>query len=264
MTYVLSAAKLQSYYRCPMAYYFRYERKVPGAAFFSSAALGTALHQALADIYQDWHYQDPIPRMDWLEYCWGQHTSGLTTTQIAEGRRILQQYYDTFIVSQSAIRKPLAVEGRIQGSLRVDDLEFTLSGRYDRLDWVDDGLELIDYKSGKEPESFLTDEVDLQIGLYYLALEQKYQRELKKLTLLYLRTGETVSFEVGSNHRRSVEEMIGELATQLRNDRQWTPFPGDQCDRCAYARYCPAARAEPEPLPEEAQPEAGLQLVLSI
>ena len=265
MTYVLSAAKLQTYYRCPLSYYFRYERKLPGAAFYSSAALGTSLHQALARIYEDWHYQDPIPRYDWIEYCWSQQTSGLSATHISEGRKILRRYYDTFIASQSAMRKPLAVEGRIQGSLRIQDLEFTLSGRYDRLDWLDDGLELIDYKSSKDTDSNIQEEeLDLQIGLYYLALEQRYQRHLKRLSLLYLRTGEKISFDVTDNHRRQVEDLIGELAVQLRHDQTWSPFPGEQCDRCAYSRYCPAVRAEPEPLPEEAQREPGLQLVLSI
>ncbi|HEY9648136.1 MAG TPA: PD-(D/E)XK nuclease family protein [Chroococcidiopsis sp.] len=264
MSYALSAAKLQSYYRCPRAYYFRYERKVPGAAFYSSAALGTSLHQALAQIYQDWHYRDSIPTMEWVEYCWSQQTRDLTATQVSEGRSILRRYYRTFIASEQAMRKPVAVEGRIQGTLRVEDVEFTLSGRYDRLDYLDDGLELIDYKSAKETEIPEPDEMDLQIGLYYLALEQRYRRSLKCMSLLYLRTGEKVVFEASPKHRERVESLISDLALQLRHDRRWLPFPGGQCDRCAYARYCPAARTEPEPLPEGSKPEAGLQLVLSL
>lgn len=264
MSYTLSAAKLQTYYRCPQAYYFRYERRVQGAAFFSSAALGTSLHQALAQIYQEWHYQDPIPRYEWIEHCWGQQATNLTPNQISEGRGILRRYYESFISGKSAMRQPVAVEGKIQGSLCVENLEFVLSGRYDRLDYLDDGLELIDYKSTKDPEPILEDEIDLQIGLYYLALEQHYQQALKRLTLLYLRTGEQISFDVTPDHRRQVESVISELAVQLRYDRQWLPFPGEQCDRCAYARYCPAIQPEPEPLPEDAKPESGLQLMLSI
>jgi putative RecB family exonuclease len=264
MSYLLSAAKLQSYYRCPRAYYFRYERRIEGAAFYGSAILGTSLHQALAQIYQDWHYQDPIPRMDWIEYCWDQQATDLTSTQVTEGRAILRRYYYSFIANQSAMRRPLAVEGRIQGSLRAENLEFVLSGRYDRLDYLDDGLELIDYKSAKEVEQSEPDEVDLQIGLYYLALEQRYQRNLKRLSLLYLRTGEKISFTATPDHRRRVEEVIGDLAIELRQDQEWTPFPGAQCDRCAYARYCPAMQPDPDPLPEDARPEPGLQLVLSL
>ncbi|WNZ24204.1 PD-(D/E)XK nuclease family protein [Leptolyngbya sp. NK1-12] len=264
MSYTLSAAKLQTYHRCPRAYYFRYERRLDGSGFYGSTALGTSLHQALAQIYQDWHYQDPVPRLDWIEYCWNQQIGDLTSNQIAEGRAILRRYYYSFIASQSAMRRPLAVEGRIQGCLQVENLEFVLSGRYDRLDYCGDGLELIDYKSAKEIETIEPDEIDLQIGLYYLALEQRYQRSLKQLSLLYLRTGEKFSYTATPGHRQRVEQVISELAVELRRDRRWLPVPGTQCDRCAYARYCPAMRQEPEPLPEAARPEPGLQLVLSL
>lgn len=264
MTYLLSAAKLLTYYRCPRAFYYRYERKVPGAVFFGSAALGTSLHQALAMIYQEWHYRDPIPDLDWIEHCWSQQTRDLSANQIAEGRSILRRYYDSFICSQSAMRKPVAVEGKIQGKLLIDSVEFVLSGRYDRLDYLDDGLELIDYKSSKEIDSIQTEEMDLQIGLYFLALEQHYQRTLKRLSLLYLRSGEKISFEATPDHRSQVQSLICNLAVELRRDSSWQPFPGNQCDRCAYSRYCPAIQAEPDPLPEEAKPESGLQLVLSL
>jgi putative RecB family exonuclease len=264
MTYVLSAAKLQTYHRCPRAYYFRYERRLEGSGFFGSAALGTSLHQALAQIYQDWHYQDPVPRLDWIEYCWNQQIGDLTPSQTSEGREILRRYYYSFIENQSSMRRPLAVEGRIQSTLQVENLEFGLSGRYDRLDYFEDGLELIDYKSAKEIEKIEPEEINLQIGLYYLALEQRYQQTLKQLSLLYLRTGEKVIYQATPDHRCQVEQVIGELATELRQDQRWVPAPGTQCNRCAYARYCPALQPEPEPLPEAKRPEPGLQLVLSL
>jgi putative RecB family exonuclease len=71
------------------------------------------------------------------------------------------------------------VEGNIQGILRVQNLEFKISGRCDgrganrlrhRIDYVEDGLELIDYKSTRAVKLPNPDEIDLQIGLYYLAL----------------------------------------------------------------------------------------------
>jgi putative RecB family exonuclease len=263
MPYALSAAKLQTYYRCPLAYYLRYERRLPGAAFYSSAALGTSLHQALAQIYQDWHYQEPIPTVGWIDQCWSQQSRGLTSNQISEGRSILRRYYHSYIANQSAMRRPVAVEGRIHGSLWAESVEFGLSGRYDRLDYFEDGLELIDYKSAKEIETLEPDEVDLQIGLYYLALEQRYKQCLKRLSLLYLRTGDKISYDATPQQKERVCSIIGDLAVQLRNDRRWLPYPGSQCDRCAYSKYCPAVQAEPLPLPEDAKPEPGLQLVLS-
>jgi putative RecB family exonuclease len=42
----------------------------------------------------------------------------------------------------------------------------------------------LDYKTTKIPT--IPEEMDMQLGLYYLALEQIYQQSLKRLTLLFL------------------------------------------------------------------------------
>ncbi len=263
MSYHLSTAKLQLYHRCPQAYYFRYERRLRPSAFGGGPAeLGTALHQALARIYQDWHYQDPVPDVNWVDQCWRQHTTDLTPSQIFEGQAILRRYHRSFIANRAVLNRPVATEGKIQGYLRVNSLEFALSGRYDRLDWIGDGLELIDYKSSKEVKEMNPDEVSLQIGLYYLALEQKYQQSLKRLSIIYLRSGQTISFDATPTHKERVEQSVCELAMRLRAEQKWEPRAGDHCMRCPYFSYCPAQQPDPQPLPQEARREHGLQLVL--
>jgi len=57
-----------------------------------------------------------------------------------------------------------------------------LTGRYDRLDCLEDGVELIDYKSAKQAALPEPAEIDLQLGLYHLALEQVYQQSLRRLS----------------------------------------------------------------------------------
>jgi putative RecB family exonuclease len=264
MAYHLSAAKLQTYDRCPQAYYFRYERGLQSAPFYNSALLGTALHQALAQIYRDWHYQDPFPDLEWIDYCWEHQLTGLSSAQISEGQAILRRYYQTFIANQSTMQRPLAVEGKVQGHLQVENLEFVLSGRYDRLDWLEDGIELIDYKSSKTLEARSLSDINLQLGFYYLALEQKYLQSLKRLRLIYLRTGEEVCYLVTQDHKQHVQTLISQLALRLRTDQTWEPSPNKHCLQCGYARYCPAVEPQPEPLPEEAKPAPGLQLVLNL
>jgi putative RecB family exonuclease len=262
MTYQISASKLQTYKRCPYAYYLRYERRLSSSAFFGSAALGTALHQALAKFHRDWHYCLPIPEVDWVYQCWDEYALGLTTQQMADGRDILETYYRKFIKTEAMLRRPLAVEGKIQAHLQVENLEFTITGRYDRIDFLPDGLELIDYKSARIVKLPDPEMIDLQIGLYYLALTQTYQQSLKYLSLLFLRTGEKVRFEATPNHQRQVEAAISELAMKLRTDQAWVPTPGRQCLRCGYARYCPAVNQAPMPLPT-LQKTPELQLALS-
>jgi putative RecB family exonuclease len=158
---------------------------------------------------------------------------------------------------------PLAVEGKIQGYLQAENLEFMIVGRYDRIDFLPNGLELIDYKSSRERKLPDSSEIDVQIGLYYLALEQTYRQSLKYLSLLFLRSGEKVRFKATPEHQERVQEMITNLAVRLRHDRGWEPTPGKQCDRCTFARYCPAVTANPLPVPEtQAKPQ--LQLALNL
>lgn len=261
--YQISATKLQAYNRCPYAYYLRYERKIATNEFFGSTALGVALHQALAQCHRDWDYEDPLPDMRWMQHCWEQNSAGLSENQVTEGLEILENYYRNFIASEIALAQPLAVEGRIQGFLQVENLEFLIVGRYDRLDFLEDGLELIDYKSGREVRIPDSTELDVQIGLYFIALEQTYRQSLRFLSLLFLRTGDKLQFEASDDHKQQAEAMISALAVRLRYDRGWEPTPGSHCERCAFVRYCPAVSANPTPLPET-RSKSQLQLALNL
>src|SRR3712207_700795 len=97
MSYQISATKIQAYSRCPYAYYLRYERRLSNNEFYGSAALGSALHQALAMLHRDWHYHEAVPDLQWIHRCWEQYSAGLTPTQLEEGRVILEGYYEKFI-----------------------------------------------------------------------------------------------------------------------------------------------------------------------
>lgn len=90
MAYQISATKLQTYHRCPQAYYFCYELGLKTPGFFGNAALGTALHQALAQTYRDWDYLEPLPPLDWVSSCWQQCSNNLSPSQAEEGREILE------------------------------------------------------------------------------------------------------------------------------------------------------------------------------
>lgn len=264
MTYRLSASRLQTYQRCPQAYYFQYERRMGNPAG-ARAKLGQALHQTLAVIYQDWSYGEPMP-WAWVLERWHQCPIGLTLLQEhQDGAAVLQRYYAAYLQGD-LLRKPVAVEGKIQGYFLVDGIEFELTGRYDRLDWFEDGLALVDYKSAKSPQVPATDRVDVQLGLYALALEQHYQKSLKQVSLVFLRTGEVIHFVVTDHHQAKVRALIQDLAIRLHVDQDWTPCTGNHCKSCSYKPHCPAISPDPAPLPLDVQsrPVPSLQLSLSL
>jgi putative RecB family exonuclease len=262
MTYSLSATKLVTYKQCPQAYNFRYERGISSPSAFGSANLGNALHEALKIAYRDWHYNDHKPEWKWFESCWGASITKLSEAQILDGRTILRKYYDDFVVPLDVMPRPLGVESKISAKVQFENIEFALNGRYDRLDNADGKLELIDYKTTKN--SNVPDAVDVQLGLYYLALQQVYGLSLKKLTLIFLRAGERLSFDVTQAHQVQVQQIISGLALQLRSDSEWEPSPGEHCKRCTYQKHCGAVCAEPEPLPEGRRGLKQVQLALAV
>ncbi|EAW35153.1 PD-(D/E)XK nuclease family protein [Lyngbya sp. PCC 8106] len=264
MNYPLSATKLLDYQRCPQAYYFKYERGIKPNLFFKSQLLGKVLHAALAKIYGDWSYESPIPNISWIRFCWERVSGELTPELSAQGLEILEGYYYQFIKTLPVLRKPVAVEGKIKAQLNFCNLDFKVTGRYDRLDYLDEGLELIDYKTSRKVPTFEPDGIDLQLGLYYLALEQRYQKSLKQLSLIYIIPGELVTFQATPYHKQQAELIIGKLAIKLREDEDWEPVTGEHCKQCSYTRYCPAMSESPEPLPETAKNQRPLQLSLGL
>ena len=262
MTYSLSTTKLVTYQKCPQAYSFRYERGISAPGAFGSPDLGNALHLALAFAYRDWHYSDHKPDWDWFEACWSRSISKLSEAQIQDGRTILQRYYHDFVEPLDVMPRPLGIESKIKATVQFENIEFALNGRYDRLDNVNGDLELIDYKTTKNATT--PDSVDVQLGLYYLALQQVYQQSLKRLTLIFFRAGECLSFEVTEAHQEQVQELISGLALRLRNDSEWEPSTGDHCTRCTYQKHCGAVCAVPEPLPESGRGLKQVQLALAV
>jgi putative RecB family exonuclease len=261
MVYPISATKLRTYQRCAYAYYLRYEKRVSSPAHYATAAVGKALHQTLSKCHRDWHYREAVPDRRWFHRCWNEQSEGLTLQQIREGRSMLDTYYDRYIHSVSVLRKPLAVEGKLQAVLEVQNIEFQVVGRYDRIDVLADGVELIAYKSAKVAVLPDVADVDLQIGLSALALAQTHQQQLQYLSLVFLRSGEKVRYRATQRHQRLARRTIGQLAGQLRQETtNWSPTPGSHCGQCSFSRYCSAVSREPNPLPADAVTSQSLQL----
>ena len=85
--------------------------------------------------------------------------------------------------------------------MQFEGIEFVLTGRYDRLDYVEDGLNLFEFKTGKNTAP--PDQVDVRLGVYSMALQQVYQKVLKRVSLVFLRSREVLSYEVNDSHREA-------------------------------------------------------------
>lgn len=64
-------------------------------------------------------------------------------------------------------------------------------------------------------------EIEVQIGLYYLALEQTYRQSLKYLSLLFLRSGEKIRFKATRDHQERVQKTISKRVVSSHGQVLW-------------------------------------------
>jgi putative RecB family exonuclease len=250
----LSATRLTTFSRCPRAYYLRYEQKAPGKPL-RAAVLGRSIHEALANFHQ-WPGYRGMPSLAVLQEAWITAASMLSEAQEKEGWQLLRTYYQRFVEPLDQWREPLATEGRLEGTLQAGPVEFKLGGRYDRLDALNSrrggaALALTDYKTSRTvlaPDQLA---MDIQMGLYQIALNQRYQSTLAEVNHIYLRTGDKVQFEAHEEQQVVVKTKIQSLAHALMEDKAFAPKEGEHCRTCEYRKFCPAICDRPESLPQQ-------------
>ncbi len=123
-------------------------------------------------------------------------------------------------------------------TLKIGDV--TVKGRIDRIDKIEDGYEIIDYKTGspKTLEKIGWQE-KRQLVLYALAAERCFDPPLKvtKLTYHYLEDNSLVSFEpTQKDVDKLQEEILDTVARMKASDFKATP--GWNCKFCDFRDIC--------------------------
>lgn len=147
----------------------------------------------------------------------------------ARGKEQLIRYAKSLEVAPP---RPVALE---QGFVyKVGDV--TVKGRIDRIDGFEDGIEIIDYKTGS-PKTKLERSDKEQLLLYQLAAAKVLKLQPKKLTYVYLEDQSSVSFIGTDDDLLDLEEAIVERAAKIRAS-DFAPTPGFHCRYCDFAEIC--------------------------
>jgi len=149
------------------------------------------------------------------------------------GKKILKDFYERFSKNPPNV---LSINGRpaleIPFKLKLgNDL---LIGRIDRIDSLEGGAKIIDYKTGSFKEKLENKE---QLLIYQIAAEKVFKIEPKELSYYYLEEGKEVSF-LGSQKEkeRQIEAILAEIEKIKKGD--FTPTPGWQCKFCDFKDIC--------------------------
>ncbi|MFC1788090.1 ATP-dependent helicase [Patescibacteria group bacterium] len=147
------------------------------------------------------------------------------------GLNSLKSYYS---IIEKDLPEPLSLE---QGfTLKIHGV--VLKGKIDRIDKFEDGVELIDYKTGSpKEESKITIQDKEQLFLYQLAARDVLGINPTKLTFHYLEDNSKVSFLGTDDQLLNLQEQITDRVEKIKNS-DFNATPGWHCKFCDFADIC--------------------------
>ncbi|MFA6305003.1 MAG: UvrD-helicase domain-containing protein [Patescibacteria group bacterium] len=141
------------------------------------------------------------------------------------GKEILKNFYHSDYLEQS---NPVYLEKGF--GIKVG--EFSLTGKIDRIDRVQNGLKIIDYKTGQPKEKLEADDKD-QLLIYQMAAAQLFNEPIGELAYYYLENDTQVVFLGKEKDMEKLQEKIITTINQIR-DFDFLAFVEShgQCDYC--------------------------------
>ncbi len=151
------------------------------------------------------------------------------------GREIIKKFYEEF---SSHPPKILTLGGRLALELpfKIKIEGDILRGRIDRVDDTAEGIEVIDYKTGRFAEK-LSPEGKMQLIIYQIALEQAFGVKPARLTYYYLEEGKKISFSGRGNEEEKIKGKITSIIKDIKHS-DFSPTPGWQCRFCDFREIC--------------------------
>ncbi|MCD6096911.1 UvrD-helicase domain-containing protein [bacterium] len=240
---------------CPLQYKYRYLLNIPTAGR-PTYSFGKSIHNTLAEFSKLYlkakQEQDSlfslknaqkkkkiIPSLEellrlyeknWIEEWYESKEQKQEYKE--KGKEILVNFYENFKKKMPEI---VAVEQEFTFPLD----KYIFKGRIDRIDKIDQGFKVIDYKTGKKKD-IKSSSVKDQLVIYCLALNSSPFSELqpvKKLSAYYLESGEELEFEVSEKEINSIKTRIVQVIEELMKS-DFPPQPGYHCQFCDYYHIC--------------------------
>ena len=235
----LSYSSISTYERCPAAFKFQYEDRLPTSSS-PALAFGDSLHRALHRFHDR-----PVPvapTIDELDEMlageWnpdGYRDPSEEALYREHAHQVLREYHRE---NAPSFAIPAALEFRF--TIEVEGVQ--LSGVIDRMDRIPGGgYEIIDYKTNRRLPPQARIDQDLQLSVYHLAAQQIWGIEPERLTLYYLLPGQRMSTSRTPADIDDTRRRIAAVAERIAAGR-FEPRANALCDWCDYQARCPLFR----------------------
>jgi RecB family exonuclease len=235
-THPLSASSLKSFLTCRRQFYYRYTlhltpHELP-RDLSEERDIGNALHSALESLYRENDHFDSARQIrEGLIKVWG--TTKNDDPLERHMKRLWLDKLETFFEHES---QRFAQGWRVahrEKELSAVVEGITLVGRVDRIDARGKELEVIDYKSGRYPDTDKEpkeSDVDYQLSVY--AFLASSLGEVARCGYYDLNRGEVKIERFLEGKNRRLREILGEMA--VRKVWEW-----EMCEDLSRCRLCP-------------------------
>ncbi len=247
----LSATRVATYRTCPRQYRYRYVDGLP-TLLTPQLAFGRVVHETLCALHQACiegarRITDDMAirefRRRWWVLASEEPTLFSDDAKMRHGYRVLGEDILRGYVAEFG-SKPLPVA--VEFPFEVPWERETIVGFVDRVDEVDGGIEVREFKTGKRKPSRKELDDDLQLLLYTHAVGEALGLPVRRAVYHHLRSASSVSTDRDeSTCREQVNDVLGRVVPAIRAGRH-PPRSGWWCRFCDYRHMC--EREGPEEL----------------
>lgn len=255
----LSPTAIETYAQCPSKFFYSYVLKLSDIDSSSNKIdprlFGTFIHACLDDIAQNSRKEseiDDIITTNLKTVYPHKQNILLDTSYRMRAERILNKYFNHERTNPSKIT---AHEKSIEGSLKLPTIQLQLRGKIDRIQKDNEGLHIVDYKTGRwekseDPFHFGR---RIQLGIYALI----YQQNISSVQYWHTRQDQlkidTIKWD--QNLQDRLLEMVDSIAALInkgvfipRNHNDTGKSKIDKgvspCDKCPFTSCCPSQLRE--------------------
>jgi RecB family exonuclease len=230
----LSSFRLRVFRECRRRYKYQYVERIPTRPNPYNT-MGAHVHTALKEFFSlDAPEERTADRLvDLLLESWQHNRAGFSDLADEERwrQRALSQMR-TFAQMHDLTARPLLLEGYVEVPVTP---RLVLLGRIDRVDEEEEGLHVIDYKTGHRPQEVDAD----QLHLYTIILERSLGRPVARASYLYLDDGSAWTVAPQPSHREETLAMTIVTSEEMLAERDYPTNVGRHCSFCDYQAICP-------------------------
>lgn len=259
----LSPSRAGDFMRCPLLYRFRVIDRLPEKPN-AAATRGTVVHAVLERLFDAPAAERSVPRArsmvagEWerllarrpeLAELFADDTADGTELArwLAEAEELVERW---FTLEDPTRLEPAERELFVQTTL---DSGLRLRGFIDRVDLTPTGeVRIVDYKTGKAPPPEYAGEALFQMKFYALVLWRLRRRVPRRLQLVYLGSGDVLTYDPDEAELRAVERKLLALWDAIQRATEtgdWRPRRSRLCDWCDHQAHCPEFGGTPPPYP---------------